>query len=117
MKHGSLRRPTSVLGERTTVAERVLAYLRDRYPLKMPEAVAADLGVSIATIRKLDERNSAPSLPLFGRMINAYGPAFAHAVFGCAWLNEAAMAARQSALEASIAAQSAELARLREVRP
>lgn len=117
MGHVSHRRPTSVAHERTCVADRVLAFLRARYPMKMHEAVAADCRVSIATIRKLEERGSAPSLPLFWRMADAYGPAFVHAVFGFAWLDEAAMAARQRALEASIAAQSAELARLREVRP
>ena len=113
MGHVSRRRPTTVASERTTVAERVLAYLRQRYPLKMPEAVAADIGVSVATIRKLEERASAPSLAVFWRMADVYGAAFLYAAFGFEWLDALAGEQKALQLEASIAAQTAELARVR----
>ena len=117
MEQSSARRGTTVAAERACVSERILAFLRARYPVKMAEHVAADVGISAAAIRKLEERGSAPSLAVFTRMARAYGSDFVFAVLGWDWLDHAAGWERQRALEASIAAQTAELARVRRGRP
>lgn len=83
----SQKKSTDVGSDRTTVAERVVAFLRTRHPHKMAECVAAETGINAGTIRKLEERLSAPSLAVFGRLGCAYGPEFLHAVFGWDWLD------------------------------
>ena len=82
----------------------------------MAENVAADIGISVAAVRELEERGSTPSLAVFGRMVGACGPPLLHAVFGWGWLDEHQVKAQQIELESSIARQRAELAALREAR-
>ena len=116
MEQSSKRFRTTVARDRACASERILAFLHARYPVKMAENVAADIGVTAAAIRKLEERGSAPSLAVFGRMVNAYGPDFLAAVFGWAWLDQQHRDARRIELEAGIARQQAELAQLAEAR-
>lgn len=102
---------TSVFEDRTDVAGRVVAFLRGLYPQKWADCVAADLGVSVHTIRKLEERGSAPSLALFSRMVLAYGPAVMCAALPEVpeWLGDAERTARLSALEAEQARLQAKI--------
>ena len=94
-RHESLR-------ERTNVAERMIAFLRQRYPVKTADNVAVDLGCSAETVAKMIERVATPNAVTFGRMILAYGPAFLVAVYpkAPAWLDEAHRRERQEALRA-----------------
>lgn len=94
---------------RTVVADRVLAFLRARHPQKMAECVAAETGINVHTIRKLEERSSAPSITTFMLLGAAYGPEFLHAVSGWDWLNENVRARRIADLEARRALLDQEL--------
>jgi len=84
------QKPPTCVASRAKAAERVIAFLRSRHPHKMHESVAALTGVSVHTIRKMEERCSAPSLPVFFALGKAYGAEFVHAVSGWRWLDEAA---------------------------
>lgn len=88
--------------ERTDVAERMIAFLRKRYPSKTAENVALDLGCSPETVAKMMERVTTPNAVTYGRLIFAYGPAFLVAVYpkAPAWLDEAHRRERQDALRA-----------------
>lgn len=92
----------TVVAERVATAERIIEFLRKRYPAKTADNVAADLGCSPETVAKMIERVSTPSVLTFGRMIMAYGPAFLVAVYPSApaWLDEANRRERQDALRA-----------------
>jgi hypothetical protein len=111
MEQSRTKRPTDV-GDisRTDVGERVVAFLRALYETKWHERVAADLRVSVHTIKRLDERKSAPSAPLLLRMILRYGPEFLKAVlppaFNPLWLDAGHRAEQLAALEADIAARN-----------
>ncbi|KAA2237705.1 hypothetical protein [Salinarimonas soli] len=96
---------------RTVVAERINAFLRQLYPLKTAEAVAADTGISANTVAKWLERGSAPSTWATFRLIGAYGPEFACAVMANppAWLDRAAREEEQRRLRTEIAALEARL--------
>jgi hypothetical protein len=72
---------------RETVAERVVEFLRARHPSKTAECVAAETGLNVHTLRKLIERQSAPSLATFGRLGAVYGSPFVSAVFEWDWLD------------------------------
>lgn len=99
---------TSV-ASRERLAERVIAFLRRRHPVKMPEAVAAETGISAHTIRKMEERASAPSLAVFIALGSAYGPEFLHAVSGWRWLDAESRAEKLAAIEARRARLEEEL--------
>lgn len=88
--------------ERTNVAERIITFLRLRYPTKTADNVAADLGCSPETVAKMMERVATPNAVTFGRMVLTYGPAFLIAVYpkAPAWLDEAHRRERQEALRA-----------------
>lgn len=87
--------------DRTFVADRAIAFLRQIYPIKTAENVAADIGVSADTLAKMIERGSTPSAATFCRLILAYGPAFLAAVFPRQprWLTEAYQREQLAALE------------------
>jgi DNA-binding XRE family transcriptional regulator len=95
----SQKPPTSV-ASRERLAERVIAFLRRKHPHKMPDAVAAETGVSAHTIRKMEERASAPSLAVFLALGHAYGPEFLHAVSGWRWLDAESRAEKLNQIEA-----------------
>ncbi|MFN3891965.1 MAG: hypothetical protein ACK4MV_16340 [Beijerinckiaceae bacterium] len=92
--------------ERTVVADRIVAFLRDRHPAKMPENVEADTGIPAETVSQWEQRGSAPSIAAAFRLFNAYGPEFLVAAMGDSapdWLRKGAIAAeieqRQRVLE------------------
>ncbi|MCJ2129197.1 hypothetical protein [Methylobacterium sp. E-045] len=97
--------------ERTTVGERTTAFLRQRYPTKTAENVAADTGISPNTIGKWLDRGSAPTSWAFLRLLAAYGPELACATMETppAWLARAAREEDQRRLRAEIAALQARL--------
>ncbi len=112
MRHSPVPRTTNVCSERPDVAERVIAFLRNRYPLKTAECVAADLKTKICTAEKWLERVSAPSTWIMLRMVSAYGPEFLAAVMGDSapqWLRESAHIERRAQIEAQMAALQQEL--------
>lgn len=90
---------------RTDVAERIVSFLRRRYPHNTAENVAADTGIKSATVSKWMERTSAPSVSAFLQLWNAYDAnllaAVAPRTFG--WLDEAVRAQAQAGLDARIA--------------
>lgn len=103
------------VAERTEKAERIIAFLRQRYPSKTADNVAADIGGSAETIQKMIDRCSTPSAITFGRMIITYGPSFLVAVYPASpkWLSDAAQRERLAELEATQASINAELTALR----
>ena len=98
---------------------RVAAFLRHEHPHKTAHAVAAVTGCKVDAIEKWLEGVCAPNGTAVLRLFLAYGPEFICAVVDNppAWLDPDRVEERQRALEASIAAQQAELAQLREARP
>lgn len=103
------QKPSTHVASRERLAERVIAFLRRKHPQKMPEAVAAETGVSAHTIRKMEERLSAPSAAVFVALGDAYGAEFLHAVTGWRWLDGAHRAEKLAALEARRARLEEEL--------
>lgn len=100
----------TVVAPRSTIAERVCAFLRSVHPTKTAENVAADIGISPRTIRALFERDSAPGAVAFAAMVSAYGPEFVAAVVpGCGWAAAAAREARREKIAAEIAALQSEI--------
>ena len=100
----------------TDVGERVATFLRRLHPRGTAATVAAETGCGVDAGEKWLERASMPNGRAMLRLFLAYGPAFVLAVIdeAPAWLGEAASWERQRTLEAAIAAQAAELARMRE---
>lgn len=98
----------------TDVAERIIAFLRRRHPLKTADSVAVETGVPAGTVQKWLDRGSAPSVPHFLRLAGAYGPDFLCVGFSAApaWLDRAVREERAAQLKAEIAAREAMLARL-----
>lgn len=69
----SSRNNTTVVGEdRTVVADRISSFLRAKHPVKTAENVAADTGISPATVARWLDRGSAPSIPQLGKLVGAY---------------------------------------------
>ncbi|GJD92891.1 hypothetical protein [Methylobacterium iners] len=97
--------------ERTTVQERTTAFLRQVYPTKTAENVAADTGISANTIAKWLDRGSAPTSWAFLRLLTAYGPELACAVMTDppAWLDRAAREEQARRLRCEIADLQARL--------
>lgn len=97
------------VAHRTDVADRIVAFLRARYPAKTAENVAADIGGAPGTIQKLIDRGSAPSALLFTRLVCAYGASFLRAAIETPpdWV---VVAAREQEL-ADLRAEQARIAR------
>lgn len=112
MRQSRVKSPT-VVGARSEISDRIVAFLRARHPAKWADAAAAELRVSRSTLAKLEERGSAPSLALFGRMGAVYGPDFIASVFPAwSWLTPIGRAERQARLESEIAERLEELSAL-----
>lgn len=103
------------VAERQAKAERIIAFLRQRYPMKTADNVAADIGGSAESIQKMIDRVSAPSAWTYGRLVCAYGPAFLCAALAKppTWVVAAAHAERLARVEAEHARITAELAALK----
>ena len=113
MRQSRAKHPTTVGKQRSDISERVVAFLRHRHPAKWADSAAAELNVSRSTLSKLEERGSAPSLALFGRMGAVYGPEFIAYVFPAwSWLSPIGRAERQERLESEIAERLEELSAL-----
>jgi hypothetical protein len=84
---------------------RANAWLRGRHPGKTAECVAADIGISVNTVRKWLSRESRPNAVAVFRLIAAYGPEFLAAVYpkAPAWLSSIVRAERLASLDAEIA--------------
>jgi hypothetical protein len=72
--------------------------------MNMPEYVARDTGINIHTIRKLEERLSAPSLPIFFALFETYGLDFLSCVAESEFFDREMRAASQRALEDHVSA-------------
>ncbi len=102
------------VADRSDVAENVICYLRDRFPVKTAEHVAADTGIKCDTVQKWLDRASLPNGWSMLRLIAAYGPEFLAAGFESAplWLAKAVREEQLQKLEAEIAALEREKAAL-----
>lgn len=96
-------------------AEKIVAYLRRRYPDKTAESVAADGVASIRTVRNWLDDVCAPSLAGYSRMISLYGPDFLLATLDHSprWLVKAAHDEERARLEARRAEVERQIAELR----
>jgi hypothetical protein len=104
---------TVVRIERTEIAGRIIAYLRELYPTKTAEHVASDLNTSVSAVEKWLSRDSAPCLPLFGKMALIYGPEFVSRAFPTlTWLDPVVRAGKAEKLKAQIAADQRRLEEL-----
>lgn len=103
------------VAERVAKAERIIAFLRQRYPVKTAENVAADIGGCAETLQKMIDRVSAPSAWTYGRLVCAYGPGFLCAALASppAWIVAAAHAERLATVQAELTRITAELASLK----
>jgi len=108
---------TNVSDDRASVSERVVGLLRNLYPSDWSKNVARDLEASVHTVRKLDERGSAPSLALFKRMVREYGPEALAVLFddedSPEWLSDTVRAWRLAKLEHEMAAIQGRIENLR----
>lgn len=98
---------------RAGAAERIIAFLRARYPVKTAENVAADTGLSPLTIQTWIDRCTAPNIVGIIALTAAYGPDFLSACMGEKtpdWLVAAERKKRAAELKARRAAIDAELA-------
>lgn len=112
----SVKRRANVLLDQTIVGERVVAFLRRRYPQKTAELVAADCpGLPAGTVQKWLDRGSAPNASGYTRLWLAYGPDFLAAIAPdqTGWLDQAVRAQRAAELKTEIAALEAKLAGVR----
>ena len=83
----------------TTVAERVVTFLRRKYPRSTAEAVAADTGIARTTVAKWFERSSAPSAAALVTLAAVYRVEFLTALLpGSEWLEVAAHAVERDNL-------------------
>lgn len=96
---------STVRSDGTVVQERVIAFMRARYPVWTAKRVAADTGISPGTIIKWLDRGSAPSAAHMWRLGCAYGLSFLAAIYVEVDAVEAARLADEvAALEARVAA-------------
>lgn len=103
-------------GERTEVAERVVAYLRRQHPFDTAKNVANRTGHKVETVQKLLDRCSMPSGVFLLDLMIAYEADFLADIMVDAapeWVVMAQRMSRQAALEAQLASVQAELAALR----
>lgn len=82
--------------------DQAVAFVRQLYPTKTADCVAADTGLPVQTVRRWLEGVAKPSWIGFSRLILAYGPAFLMAVFPRQpeWLTEAYQREQLAELEA-----------------
>jgi DNA-binding transcriptional regulator YiaG len=92
--------------------ERVCAFLRETYPHKTADSVAADTGIAAATIRKWLEAKATPNGAAVVLLAAVYGPEFLCAVMDNPpdWMTDAGRAQARARLDDGLA----ELMRLRE---
>lgn len=85
--------------------ERVCAFLREAYPTKTADSVAADTGIPAARVRKWLEGKAYPSGAAVVLLTAAYGPEFLCAVMDSppAWLTEAGRAQARARISTQIA--------------
>lgn len=97
---------------RTSLGERVVAFLRSRHPTKTADNVAADTGVSVNTVKTWLDRASAPNADGYTRLWIAYGPDFLAAMPDKppAWLDQFRRDREAAHLKSEIAALEAKLA-------
>lgn len=102
MRHSPVASGHLSVAERTSAAERIIAFLRRLYPVKTAENVAADIGGSAETIQKMMDRMTTPNALTYGRLVCAYGPAFLCAALESppAWVSAAARDEQIRALRA-----------------
>jgi hypothetical protein len=88
---------------------RVATYLRQRYPFKTADRVAADTGFAATRIVKWLEERSAPSFAAMLILVAAYGPDFLAYVMDepLDWLDRARAEEERAALSREIAALEA----------
>lgn len=100
----------------TDVGRRLALYLRRLYPRDVAKNVAADTGLSITTVQKLLERESAPNAAGYVALTLVYGPEFLAAVLPSApgWLERAVRMERLAQLEAERARIERELREIRQ---
>ncbi|WP_131194052.1 helix-turn-helix domain-containing protein [Lichenihabitans psoromatis] len=85
------------------VGHRLCVFLRRLHPHKTIDRVAADTGISRATVAKWIEREGSPSVPALIKLGLAYGPDLMLAVAPeLAWLVTIAKLTQHQALEAQI---------------
>lgn len=95
--------------------EAVVGFLRQLYPSKTAEFVAADVGLSATTVRKWLDRGSRPSFCAFVKLVATYGPALLAVAFGDDppdWLARAAVDEEMATLRAEHARLVEKLARM-----
>ena len=94
-------------------AATIVDFLRRIHPTKTADCVGCDLGVSPDTVRKWLDGTAAPSLRMFGRMVNVHGIELLAAVFpSLECIRDAALTERTAAIHARIKACRDELSRL-----
>jgi len=87
-------------------------FFATQHPVKTAQCVAARINASERTVEKWLDGTACPSLPMFCRLVAAYGPEFLSLCLpGCDWLTAAAREKRRDRLDAELARISAELAR------
>lgn len=100
-------------------ADRVVAFLTARHPIKAAEAIEAETGIAASTARKWLSGSSRPSFVACLTLIQVYGPEFLAAIMPCppVWISRAASAADAERTRAQIDALQRRLDRhLAEVR-
>lgn len=104
---------TPVREHRTQIARRIVGWLRQSYPAKTAEHVAADLKVTPEAVQKWQSRESAPSIETFAAMGEKYGPEFVLSAFpSWTWLEPLARAELTRRLENEIAERRRRIAEL-----
>lgn len=105
--------PASV---RSGAAERIIAFLRSRYPTKTADNVAADTGLGAPTVQTWIDRCTAPNIVGIIALTSAYGPDFLTACMGeraPAWLSAAHREAEAARIDREIEELKARRASLR----
>lgn len=93
-----------------------MAFLRQRYPVKTAECVAAEIGVSVETVNQWNQRGSLPSAMALFRMFGVYGPEILATAMGDSapdWLRRDVIEAELERTEREIAARRARHEELR----
>lgn len=87
-------------------ADRVVAFLVARHPVKTAEAIEAETGVAASTARKWLSGSSRPSFVACLALIRVYGPEFLASVMADppSWVSKAASAADAERTRAQIEA-------------
>ena len=95
--------------------DRIITHLREVHPRKPADFVAAEIGISVNTVRKWFSGESTPSAPAVFALINAYGPEFIAAAVPDApsWLRSAVRTEQLEALKAQADAIKRRMEQLR----